>query len=151
MATSKARTGATVNAYLKQLPAERRAAISKVRAVVLDNLPKGYEEGIGWGAITYAIPLETFPDTYNGQPLCIAALASNKHYCSLHLMAPYGDPRLMKWLEARFKKSGKKLDMGKACVRFKTPDDLPLDVIGEIIAKVPPPAYIRRYEASRKK
>lgn len=151
MATTKAHTPRTVSEFLKQLPAERRATISKVRGVVLDNLPKGYEEGIGWGAITYAIPLGTYPDTYNGQPLCIAALASNKHHCSLYLMAPYGDPRLLKWLEAGFKKSGKKLDMGKSCVRFKTPEDLPLDVIGEVIAKVAPSAYIKRYEASRKK
>ena len=138
----------TVSAYLAQLPADRRATISTVRRVVLDNLPKGYREMIGWGAITYAIPLEAYPDTYNGQPLCIAALASQKAYCSLYLMAVYGDPKLLEWLQDQFKKSGKKLDMGKACVRFKTPEDLPLDAVGEFVAKVPPAAYIKRYEAS---
>jgi hypothetical protein len=121
-----------------------------VRAVVLDNLPQGYEEMIGWGAITYAIPLDAYPETYNGQPLCIAALASQKSYCSLYLMAAYGDPKLLKWLQDEFKKSGKKLDMGKSCVRFKTPEDLPLDAIGEFVAKVPPSAYIKRYEESRR-
>jgi hypothetical protein len=155
MAASKASTKAnevrSVSAYLNQLPADRRAAISKVRAVVLDNLPLGYEEMLGWGAITYAIPLEAYPGTYNSQPLCIAALAAQKNHCSLYLMAPYGDPKLRKWLEARFNESGKKLDMGKSCVRFKTPEDLPLDAIAEVIAKVPPDAYIKRYEASRKK
>jgi hypothetical protein len=151
MATTKPRSAATVSEYLKQLPADRRATISKVRAVLLDNLPKGYEEGIGWGAITYAIPLEAYPDTYNRQPLCIAALASQKNHCSLYLMAPYGDPPLLTWLQGQFKKRGKKLDMGKACVRFKTAEDLPLDVIGEVIAKVSPSAYIKRYEASRRK
>jgi hypothetical protein len=139
----------TVSGYLVQLPADRRTTISRVRRVILDRLPDGYEEMIGWGAITYAIPLETYPETYNRQPLCIAAIASQKTHCSLYLMAAYGDAKLLKWLQDQFKKSGKKLDMGKSCVRFKTSDDLPLDVIGEFIAKVPPSAYIKRYEESR--
>jgi uncharacterized protein DUF1801 len=146
--TNKAKT---VGEYLKQLPADRRKTLSAVRDVVLENLPKGYTEEIGWGAITYAIPLEDYPNTYNGQPLCIAALSAGKSYCSIHLMAAYGDTKTRKWLEEAFKKSGKKLDMGKACVRFKTPDDLPLDAIGQIIAKVTPDQYIKTYEAGRKK
>ena len=88
MFTAKAKT---VGEYLKQLPPDRRKSLSTVRAVVLENLPKGYEESIGWGAITYAIPLADYPDTYNGQPLCIAALSAGKKYCSIHLMAAYGD------------------------------------------------------------
>jgi hypothetical protein len=139
----------TVSDYLERLPADRRATISKVRRVILAHLPDGYEEMIGWGAITYAIPLGTYPNTYNGQPLCIAAIASQKTHCSLYLMAAYGDPTLLEWLQDRFKKSGKKLDMGKSCVRFRTSDDLPLDVIGELIATVQPSAYIKRYEESR--
>jgi hypothetical protein len=146
--TNKART---VSEYLKQLPADRRKSLSAVRAVVLENLPKGYKEAIGWGAITYAIPLEDYPNTYNAQPLCIAALSAGKNYCSIHLMAAYGDSKTRKWLEEAFKKSGKKFDMGQACVRFKTPDDLPLDAIGQIIAKVTPDKYIKTYEAGRKK
>ncbi len=141
----------TVGEYLKQLPADRRKSLSAVRAVVLENLPKGYQEAVGWGAITYAIPLTDYPDTYNGQPLCIAALSAGKQYCSIHLMAAYGDPKTRTWLEEQFKKSGKKLDMGKACVRFKTPDDLPLDVIGQVIARVSPKKYIEVYEAARRK
>jgi hypothetical protein len=146
--TNKAKT---VSEYLKQLPADRRKTLSAVRDVVLENLPKGYKEVIGWGAITYAIPLADYPDTYNGQPLCVAALSAGKNYCSIHLMAAYGDPTTRKWLEDAFKKSGKKLDMGKACVRFKTTDDLPLDAIGKLIAKVTPDKYIKTYEAVRKK
>ena len=148
MFTNKAKT---VGEYLKQLPADRRKTLSTVRNVVLENLPKGYKEAIGWGAITYAIPLEDYPNTYNGQPLCVAALSAGKDYCSIHLMAAYGDTKTRKWLEEAFKKSGKKLDMGKACVRFKKADDLPLDAIGKIIAKVTPDKYIKTYEAARKK
>ena len=141
----------TVGQYLEELPADRRSTISAVRKVVLDNLPLGYEEMIEWGAITYAIPLEEYPDTYNGKPLCIAAISSGKNYCSLHLMAVYGHAPTRKWLEDQFTQSGKKLDMGKACVRFKTPDDLPLDAIAKVIAKVPPDKYIKVYEQSRRK
>ena len=148
MFTNKAKT---VREYLETLPPERRKSLAAVRDVVLEHLPKGYQEAIGWGAITYAIPLEDYPDTYNGQPLCVAALSAGKHYCSIHLMAAYGDAKTRKWLEDQFRKSGKKLNMGKACVRFKTPDDLPLGAIATVIAKVTPEKYIRTYEAGRKK
>ena len=148
MFTNKAKT---VSEYLKQLPADRRQTLSAVRSVVLENLPKGYEETIGWGAINYAIPLADYPDTYNGQPLCVAALSAGKTHCSIYLMAAYGDTKTRKWLEEAFKKSGKKLDMGKACVRFKTPEDLPLDAIAKVIATVTPDKYIKTYEAARKK
>ncbi len=148
MSTSNAKT---VAEFLKQLPPERRKPLSAVRKIVRENLPKGFKESIGWGAITYAIPLKDYPDTYNGQPLCIAALSAGKNYCSLHLMAAYGDPKTRRWLGDAFRKSGKKLDMGKACVRFKSVDDLPLDAIAAVIAKVSPEQYIRTYEQSRKK
>ncbi len=148
MSTSNAKT---VAEFLKQLPPERRKPLSAVRKIVRENLPKGFKESIGWGAITYAIPLKDYPDTYNGQPLCIAALSAGKNYCSIHLMAAYGDPKTRRWLEDAFRKSAKKLDMGKACVRFKSVDDLPLDAIAALIAKVSPEQYIRTYEQSRKK
>jgi hypothetical protein len=145
------KTASTVGQYLKTLPADRRRSILAVRQVVLDNLPAGYEETIEWGAIAYAIPLETYSDTYNGRPLCIAALAAGKNYCSLHLLAVYGHAPTRKWFEEQFKQSGKKLDMGKACVRFRTAEDLPLDVIAKVIARVPPDKYIKTYEESRRK
>ena len=141
----------TVEQYLRALPAERRAAIAAVRKVILKNLPKGYEEAMNWGAIVYQVPLSRLPDTYNGQPLCYAALASNKSYMTLHLMTVYGDKATEKWFREHFKASGKKLDMGKACVHFRKLEDLPLDVIGETIARVPVDEYIRRYQASRKR
>lgn len=140
----------TVSEYLKLLPRERRKSLAAVRKVVRDNLPKGYKESIGWGAITYAIPLKDYPNTYNGQPLCVAALTAGKNHCSLHLMAAYGDQDTRQWLEEQFRRSGKKLDMGKACIHFTQPEDLALDAIARVIARVTPAKYIARYEAARK-
>jgi hypothetical protein len=141
---------ATVDAYLQTLPPDRRAMIAAVRRVVLDHLPNGYAELLDWG-ITYAIPLEQYPNTYNGHPLAIAAICSQKNYCTLHLMGAYGDVQTRAWLEAEFSRRGKTLDMGKACLHFRSLDDLPLDVIGQVIARIPPDRYIARYEASRRK
>ena len=141
----------TVADYLAELPEERRRTISAVRAVVRKNLPKGYKESIGYGMICYTVPLSTYPDTYNGQPLCYAALAAQKNYCALYLMNVYGDTATAKAFRDGFKKAGKKLDMGKSCVRFKTADDLPLDVIGQTVAATPLTAFIEQYERARKK
>lgn len=143
--------GKTVSEYLAALPPERRAVVSKVRSFVKKHLPKGYKEEIGWGAITYAVPLRTLPDTYNGQPLCYAAIAPRKNDYSLYLMCAYGDPKQMKAMTEGFEKSGKKLDMGKSCLHFKSLDDLPLDVVGGVIASTPMEKYIAIYEASRAK
>ena len=140
----------TVPDYLAELPEERRRTISAVRAVVRKNLPKGYQESIGYGMICYTVPLSTCPDTYNGQPLCYAALAAQKNYCALYLMNVYGDAPTAKAFRDGFKKAGKKLDMGKSCVRFKTADDLPLDVIGRTIAATPMKAFIEMFERPRK-
>jgi hypothetical protein len=141
----------TVTEYLAALPKERRATVSKLRSFVKKHLPKGYKEQIGWGAITYAVPLKVLPDTYNGEPLCYAAIASQKNYYSLYLMSAYGDPRQMKWMADQFKERGKKLDMGKSCLRFKSLDDIPLDVVSEVIASTPIEDYVSRYKAIRKK
>ena len=141
----------TVEAYLKELPEDRRAAISKVREVVKKNLPKGYKEEMGYGMIVWGIPLDRYPDTYNGKPLCYASLASQKNYNSLYLMGVYGDPKKEKELKDAFAKAGKKMDMGKSCLRFKKVEDLPLEAIAKIVASMPPEELIRRAEAARKK
>jgi hypothetical protein len=146
LAKSKAET---VDEYLAELPDERRAAISAVRQVVLDNLPQGYEEMMQFGMIGYVIPLERYPVTYNGQALQYAALASQKNYMSLYLMNIYGDEAVERWFVERYNTSGKRLGMGKACVRFKSLQDLPVDVIGEAIALTPVDRFIERYEMSR--
>jgi len=138
----------TVAEYLRALDPERRAILSAVRKTVNEHLPDGYAEGVAYGIIAWYVPLETFPDTYNGQPLCCAALTANKNYNSLHLMGPYGDPRLRQFLEDGFAKRGKKLDMGKGCLRFKTLEDLPLDVIGGVIERMPAAALIAAHKAA---
>lgn len=148
MVSSKA---ATVKEYLDSLPEDRRKAISAVRRVIKKNLPRGFEEGMQFGMIGYYIPLSRYPDTYNGHPIGPAGLASQKQYMSLYLMTVYGDPKMRKWFEGAFKEAGKKLDMGKSCVRFKKLEDLPLDVIGEAIARVDVDTFIAQYEKSRKK
>lgn len=145
MASSKA---ATVEEYLAELPEDRRAVVSAVREVVLRNLPAGYRESMSYGMIGYGIPLERYPDTYNGQPLAYAALAAQKNYYSLYLMNVYAEEG-ERALRNAFAAAGKKLDMGKSCIRFRRLDDLPLEVIGRIIAATPPEAYIAHYEASR--
>ncbi|PYR91056.1 MAG: DUF1801 domain-containing protein [Acidobacteria bacterium] len=141
----------TVNEYLDGLPPERREVVSKVRSVIKKHLPKGYEESVNWGIITYEIPLKRYPDTYNGQPLCYAGIAAQRNHYSLYLMAAYGDSKQAQYLEDEFKKRGKKLDMGQSCLRFKQLDDLPLDVVANVIASTPMQKYIEVYEASRRK
>ncbi|MFI5311422.1 MAG: DUF1801 domain-containing protein [Gemmatimonadales bacterium] len=147
MAGSKAKT---VTAYLEELPADRREVVGKVRDVVRQHLPKGYEELMGFGMIMYSVPLKVLPDTYNGHPLCYVALAAQKNYYTLHLMA-VGSAERTKQLAGEFRKAGKKLDMGKACVRFKCLDDLPLDVIASTVASVPMEKYVAFYRGTRAK
>lgn len=141
----------TAEEYLAALEPERRNAIAAVRTVVRKNLPKGFSEFVSWGMINYGIPLSKFPNTYNGQPLCYAALAAQKNHCSLYLMSVYADKKQEATLADGFKAAGKRLDMGKSCIRFKSPDDLPLDVVGHMIASVSAEKWIEIYEKSRKR
>ena len=144
-------TATTVSDYLKQLPPERRAVVAKLRRLIRAHLPEGYKEGVNWGTITYSVPLTRLPDTYNGQRLCYAAIGATKHHYSLYLMSVYGDSQRAKWMADEFRKRGKRLDKGKSCVRFKSLEDLPLDVIGEAIASVSMDRYIAIYNSSRRK
>ena len=146
MASSAAKS---VAEYLEALPAAKREAISTVRDVVLANLPEGYVEGMEYGMIYYSVPLTRYPETYNGHPLCYAGLAAQKNHNAIYLMGVYGDDQSAKQFKDAFAKSGKKLDMGKSCVRFKSPDDLALDAIATAIASMPVDAYIAMYEQSR--
>jgi len=141
----------TVAEYIASLPEDRRGAIKAVRDVVRKHVPKGYEESIEYGHISWSVPLSVYPDTYNGQPLCYAALASQKNHMALYLMCAYADGPVKQRLVAGFKTAGKKLDMGKACLRFKKLDDLPLDVIGEIAAAVPMKKYVEIAKAAHAK
>src|SRR6187431_2739448 len=108
----------TVTKFLASLPAERRKEISRVRSVVRRHMPAGYKEVMCVGMITYEVPLKVYPDTYNGQALWYVALGAQKNYLTLYLMNAYGDAALQKQLRDGFQAAGKKLDMGKACIRF---------------------------------
>jgi hypothetical protein len=139
----------SVQAYLAELPDDRREIVEAVRSVVLENLPVGFEEGMQYGMIGYYVPLERYPVTYNGQPLGIAALASQKRHLSLYLMGIYGDDGESSWFRERWAETGKRLDMGKSCVRFRRLDDLAIDVVGEAIARTSVDDFIRAYERNR--
>ncbi|MEP7345233.1 MAG: DUF1801 domain-containing protein [Gemmatimonadaceae bacterium] len=132
----------TVAAYLAELPPDRRKVIAAVRKVIRANLPKGYQEGMGFGMIGYVVPLRRYPDTYNQQPLVYAGLAAQKNAYSLYLMCAYAETPVGKTLRDGFRAAGKKLDMGKACIRFRSLDDLPLDVIATAVAAVPMDTYV---------
>jgi hypothetical protein len=142
-------TATTAEEYLASLPEDRREAVRAVRQVVLDNLPDGFEEGMSHGMLAWYLPLERFGDTYNGEPLGLAGIASQKNYMSLYLLTVYGDPKEEAWFRKRYAASGMRLDMGKSCVRFKRLEELPLDVIGETIARVDMESFIAHYEDSR--
>ncbi len=133
----------TVEQYLTELPKDRREVMETVRGVILRNLPKGYEEVMNWGMITYQVPLKIYPDTYNKQPLMYAALGSQKNYMSLYLTAIYMDDRAKQEFEAEYKATGKRYDVGKSCVRFKKLEDLPLDLVGRSIASYEVDDFIR--------
>ena len=137
----------TVEAYLDELPPERRAVVSRVRDVILENLPDGYVEDMNWGMISYEIPLETYPETYNGKPLSYIALAAQKHHYALYLQNVYQHPELLEELEQGFEDAGKKMDMGKSCLRFKKLKDVPLDVVAKVVAATSVDDMIASYEA----
>ena len=121
-----------VVSLLLQLPADRRAELERVRDLVRAHLPEGYEEAVSKGMVVYQVPLARYPDTYNGHPLWYAALAAQKNYLTLHLMNAYG-PRADALREG-FRAAGKKLDMGKCCIRFQRADDLARDAVAAVVA-----------------
>jgi len=142
-------SASTVDHYLSELPAERRAAVEAVRDVILENLPAGYQEVMNWGMITYEVPLETHPDTYNGKPLMYAALASQKNHMAVYLTGVYMDDQARAEFEEAYGATGKRYDVGKSCVRFRKLDDLPLPLIGESIASLEVEEFVRRGEKAR--
>ena len=143
-----------VENYLAELPEDRRQTLEAVREVVLKNLPKGYAEGMQYGMIGYFVPHEVYPPGYHTdpeQPLPFAGLAARKNYAAIYLMSVYGDPEQEAWFREAWAETGKKLDMGKSCVKFKTIEDVPLKVIGQAIKRVPVKKYIDNYEATIKR
>ncbi len=136
----------TVDEYLAELSEDRREAVARVRDIVLANLPDGVVEVMNWGMITYEIPLATYPNTYNGQPLMFAALASQKRHMALYLHSIYADEGARDRFEQAYRETGKRMDIGKSCVRFRSLLDSPLDVVADAIAAVDVPTYLETYE-----
>jgi hypothetical protein len=136
VASSKA---STVEEYLNELPPERREVISRVRDVILSNLPAGYQETMNWGMIAYEVPLERYPETYNKQPLMYMALAAQKNHYAVYSSGVYMDPLGESWVQSEFEKAGKKLDA------------LPLEVVGRITGAHEVDQFIQAYEKSRKR
>ena len=145
------RPALTVSQWLASVPAERKDAINAVRDVVNEHLPQGYEETVDWGMLAWVVPLATLPTTHNGHPLMLAALGAHTKLMTIYLMSVYSDPKIRREFETAYKKTGKKLDMGGSCVHFKTLDDLPLDVVGNTIARVAVDEYVEHYQHSRTK
>jgi uncharacterized protein YdhG (YjbR/CyaY superfamily) len=140
----------TVEDYLSGLPADRKEAIETVRDVIRANLPDGFEENMNWGMIAYEVPLERYPDTYNKKPLMYAALASQKNHMAVYLTGIYMDDGARQEFEDAYEATGKRLDVGQSCVRFRKLDDLPLGLIGEKIGSVGVDEFIDRYQVGRK-
>jgi len=142
----------TVTEYLAALPADRRDALNEVRRGINRALPKGYQEGIQFGMISWFVPLSTYPAGYGGNSkvaLPLISLASKSSYMALHMICFYGQPALREWFDAQYKKSGRKLDMGQGCLRFKSLPDLALDVIESTVARLPVEEYVAGYQAAR--
>lgn len=145
----------TVDAYIAELPEDRKATIEKLRKIIKKNLPKGFKEQMGYGMMGYSVPHTIYPDGYHCDPklpLPFMGMASQKNSINIYHMGIYADPDLYKWFtEAHAKASKKKLDMGKSCIRYKKPEDIPFDLIGELCAKMTPQDWINLYEAKYKK
>ncbi len=134
----------SIEEYLAELPPERRSALEQVRQTILENLPEGYEEALNWGMITYQVPLEVYPDTYNKKPLMYAALASQKNHMAVYLTGIYLDEKLSQEFEKSYKATGKRYDVGKSCVRFRKLEDLPLPVIAKSIQALKMDEFVSR-------
>jgi len=139
----------TVEGYLAGLEPERRETVRVVYDVLRAAMPTGYREAVAWGMITWSVPLERYPDTYNGQPLGYVALAAQKRHYAVYLMGLYSDSEQDKDFRSRWLASGRKLDMGKSCLRFQRPADLDLDLLAEVVAGTPVDAFLATYERVR--
>ena len=136
----------TVEDYLAELPDGRRPALEAVRHTILEHLPEGLVETMAWGMICYVVPLDTYADTYNGEPLVHTALTNQKQHMSLYLNAIYGDERIREEFEEAYRATGKRYDVGKSCVRFRRLDDLPLDIVGQAVGSTSVEELIAQHE-----
>jgi uncharacterized protein YdhG (YjbR/CyaY superfamily) len=144
----------TVPAYLKEVPEERVAALKKLRKTIKDNLPAGFKEAMGYGMPAYVVPHKLYPDGYHCDPqlpLPFINFASQKNFVALYHMGIYADKKLLTWFEKEWPKHvTTKLDMGKSCIRFKNPDKIPFELIGQLCQKMTPEDWIKLYEKNVK-
>lgn len=145
----------TVEQYLETLPDERRAAITNLRKTILKNLPKGFTEAINYGMVGYVVPHSLYPPGYHcdpKQPLPFIGFASQKNFISFYHMGMYADNNLLEWFQTEYPKHSKtKLDMGKSCVRFKKPEQIPFELLAELVSKMTPEQWIEIYEKALKR
>ena len=148
-------TATTIADYLKEIPAERLPYFNELRAAILKNLPRGFEEVMSYGMIGYVVPHSLYPDGYHctpSLPLPFMALASQKNSINLHHMGLYANADLLDWFTAEYPNYSKaKLDMGKGCIRFKKPQEIPFELIGKLVKKISVQQWINTYEAAFKK
>jgi hypothetical protein len=145
----------TPEEYIDQLPDDRKEAFSKLRNVILQNLPTGFAEAMTYGMVSFVVPHSVYPAGYHcdaKQPLPFISIASQKHFIAFYHMGIYADPKLLEWFTAEYPRHAKaRLDMGKSCIRFKKPEHIPFELLGELVAKVSPQAWISTYEANLKR
>lgn len=145
----------TVDQYLQELPKDRQAAMTELRRVILKNLPKGFKEVMVYGMMGYVVPHSKYPNGYHcdpSVPLPFMNIASQKNFIAVYHMGIYADPKLLKWFTDEYSKHSKtKLDMGKSCIRFKKPDQIPFKLIGELAGKMTPDDWIKMYEKNLKR
>lgn len=145
----------TVEAYLHELPADRLPAMEALRKVIKKNMPKGFQEQMNYGMIGYVVPHKLYPKGYHcnpTDPLPFMNIASQKNFIAVYHMGIYANPALLNWFTTEYGKRAKgKLDMGKSCIRFKKPEQIPVDLIGELAAKMSPADWITLYESAFKK
>lgn len=148
-------TATTPEAYLAELPEERQTPIKKLRQTLQDNLPEGFQETMSYGMLGYVVPHSLYPAGYHcnpKQPLPFISLASQKNYIALYHMGLYSDLKVLEWFKSEYAKQvPTKLDMGKSCIRFKKPEQIPYDLIAELARKVSPQEWIATYEREIKR
>lgn len=146
---------ATVDEYLAELPEDRKKALTQLRKVIKKKLPRGFQECMGYGMIAYVVPHSKYPAGYHcnpALPLPFINIASQKNFIAVYHMGMYSNPALLKWFAtAQATLTGKKVDMGKSCMRYKKPEDIPIDLIGELVTKISPDEWIEMYEKIFKK
>jgi uncharacterized protein YdhG (YjbR/CyaY superfamily) len=145
----------TPNEYISELPEDRKVVVKRLRKIILDNLPKGFEESMNYGMLGYVVPHSVYPSGYHcnpKMPLPFMNLASQKNHIGFYHMGIYSDPKLLEWFTTEFPKYVPgKLDMGKSCIRFKYDEKIPFDLIGELVSKVSTDEWIQLYEREIKK